>query len=188
MDIALFIRQYAKQYDMAPYWARLHSLHYDGIINAALSACVYYAGFSEDEFPGMLLLERSIIDSFMTDLEIGGCMGINDTDRRVASGSLYDRIVFKRNRGGNSCQYLWSKRKSVISFLELYFSKKYLQEKYAYARENAWLLPVAFVNNLCSYSWRIITRKTRTIAFHDSVNLSEKDRKRIELFKQLDII
>lgn len=115
-------------------------------------------------------------------------MGINDTDRRVASGSLYDRIVFKRNRGGNSCQYLWSKRKSVISFLELYFSKKYLQEKYAYARENAWLLPVAFVNNLCSYSWRIITRKTRTIAFHDSVNLSEKDRKRIELFKQLDII
>lgn len=188
LDLGLFFSAYGQTVDWDVYWKKLQSLQFDGIIHAALSACVYYGGFLPDEFPGIQLMDQETVRAFLSDVEKGGWLGMKNPQGRVESGQVYDRMLFRKRKKGSTLSYLWRKRRIGGRLLKSCFCpREVLQEKYPYAQRHPILLPVAWGQRLFSGLRRLANGQIRPVVLKTDLPVSPVSDERLALFRQLHI-
>ena len=190
LDIALFFRFHRDRLDTKRYWALLDELHYSKVVRAILWALIDTGCFSQEDFPGLQSVETDTINLLLLDLEIGGHMGVNQgKENRVDSYYEYSRQVILREK--NPMQYrLYMLRYKIRSAKKHMFpDKEQLIRLYPVLKEKKWLTPFVRVHRMVSYPIQKIREGAlRDQIRSDSTEMPEEAKRRVEMFKALDMI
>ena len=184
LDIGLFLQVYEKEVNHDRLWELLTSLQYDGLIQAVLNICAQFFHMDKAKFVGYIEMDAETIQLLLEDIEQGGYLGIKEKGERSKSSEEYERNVLSAPNA-KSGPNKWRKRR--ILWERIYAAipnKKKLQSKYSYARNHAWLLPVAWVNHLLSGTWKLF----RSTVLRTNTNNGISTDKRTSLFRKLGIM
>lgn len=189
LDVALFFRENNKHINTRQYWERLRQLRFDGLINASLSACIYFCGMNMNDFPGMTLVDQDIAEQVISDIEAGGWMGMKEHTERQEISKIYERILYDQTTTNGNIRYLWYKRRIFLSLWKsLFCPRKHLIQRFPYANRSVFLIPVAYVHRSFRGLRKLYRGKMRPIIVDSDIKVSGISERRIELFERLGIL
>lgn len=182
-DVLMYCRHYKDELDVQRYISLLDSLDYKGIYDVIMSCGVKYMGFSAEELPTFELLDDSVCEEFLTDVEKGGWIGkgrAEDFTVFHTYGSLRakgDEKEFKR--------YLKKyQRKRMIG--SVFPKRERLIAKFPFAKNPLLIIPAWFC--WLFYGFKLLKTGELGSNVEDMQSVSGDDKKRLALFGKLGII
>jgi hypothetical protein len=189
MDFALYYKKHKTEVNRQYFWDLLDKLKYKELINTILGAMICFCKFSQDDFPGMGLYNTNNVDVFLNDLEVGGCMGVNDKLAREEGWGIYNREKLIAN--GNLLLYklyMWHWNLSNF-YAALFPPRRLLESRYPYTKKNKFLLPVAWTQRLFTRgSARLFTDEFDTRIVKNEERVSQGGRERVAMFRKLGML
>ena len=186
-DIALFIQKTSTSFNMEKVWEELRKLKFDKIIHAILSCCVYYMSINQSDFPGLELIDKKLVDEFLSDIESGGNLGIKEKSYRSESKKVFDKYVFDE-LGYNSVQYVWKRKSRFLGLFGAMFCCKEKLLKYPCVRRNKVYIPFAWLHYVGTGILKIVRGKIRPVRMSVNTPISDIAQRRVNLFKKLDMM
>lgn len=190
MDIALYFKSNIRNIDKEEYVKLLRKTHYYYTMQLIFGISIKYYGFCENDFPIKPLFDNEEISAIMTDLEEGGWQGFNEKDERFDFWNYYlqkRKLQSKEMKKSICCRL----KDNVLFDLSIIFlPMKMLQEKYPILKR----YPIMYL--FCSFH-RIIFKGTKQVQkggliskqfFMEESVLSEESKKRLAMFKKLEIM
>lgn len=182
-DLLMYCKRYKSELDMERYFSILDKLSYRGIYNVIMSCGVKYMNFSDDDLPEFELLSDEVCDGFMTDIENGGWVG----SKRSESFTVFHTFGSLRAKGREKeyKQYLKKyQRERMIS--SVFPKRERLIAKFPFAKNPLLIVPAWFCWLL--YGFKLLKTGELASDVKDRSDVSEDEKKRLELFGSLGII
>lgn len=188
LDVAIYLKNHKEEVDLERYLRTLRELRFDRCAQTIFGAMVEYAGFSWDDFPGNECNDMGAVEMVLQDLEVGGCMGFKDKEKREQGWTAFahERMLDKSSK----VEYYWYMvRWQVTAWARGLFPKKsYYAKNYPYAIKHPILLPVAWIHRFFVRGlWGVLTGRLKTRIVVDSQKECEAD-DRINLFRELEMM
>ena len=189
LDIALFCSQNVQRIDAERFWNVMNELRYTVVLNSILWIMIRYAGFRADGFPGLASEMTEKMEAILNDLAQGGYMGVREKEMRHEVGVEYNmRLMLKRKSLLQYRLYVLC-RKIRTSSTYMFMSYERLVAIYPCLKKTVILYPFIWLYQSLAYpitkmKSEIIQKKMRS----DSMKMDREEKKRIELFKDLEML
>ncbi len=188
MDIALYLNTYKNQINFKRFWEMLESLRYQKLMNTVLSVLVSYCGFLSNNLFGFVKVDDTAISALLEDLETGGWLGTNESDKRKSAWYKYNRIKFTEKGTSVSYWFYMAKRNIIYYFLSIFPPLSSLKKKYPYAVKIIWFVPIAWTQHLLTGFLKLLNGKLGTGIVNNKNRILEDKKDRVQLFKVMQIM
>lgn len=189
MDNALFAKRNLDAIDKKRYEALLRETKYLYFMQTVFGIMVTYCGFSPTDFPIRPATDTAAMESLLSDLEQRGWQG-----GKTENAGL-DAWYYYRYRNA----MLTEDEKELVDIKEethrdylhkLFPTMKWMQEMYPKLRTQRWRYPFYLIHRFFKKGRKILTgkRKLSTRQVKKEIELSESARKRVALFRELDMM
>ncbi len=179
-DILIYTESNKDKIDFNRYFRIMDNTGYKKLIYTVYSFGIKYMGFSKESLPEFEMSEDSLTERFGNDLESGGWIGKSRDDgeelfRYYGSTRARDKDEYKR--------YIKSAQRRKMTS-SLFPNRERLKARFGFA-EHTVLLPVAWICWLV-YGVKLYLKGELKSGISDK-DLSEEQKKRLELFSQLEL-
>lgn len=189
MDFALFYMNNEDTVNLSYFWQTMEQLKYTYLIKIVLRISKDYLKLPINNIPDYTDVMTKDVEAFLEDLEKGGSMGINDMDSRLGGWPAYNRIKLMSSRG-KIINYIYMLFWNSMGYASALFpARNLLPDRFSYAKRRVILLPVAWTHRLFTHEFaHAINEKTKSLAFKKESQLDDVAKKRLALFRQIQII
>lgn len=188
LDIALHFAKYKNEVDTERYWSVIRKLKFEKLMNSILGIAVEYCGFSLDDFPGMLESNPTQIADVLRDLEEGGYMGAREMKERHESGMAYNKHLILRSKSPIQYRLYMVTWKIRSGAKDMFPSYSHLKEIYPCVNKTSILAPALWIYQLFSYPIsKLKSGVLKQEIQSDNSTLHEMSKKRVQLFKKLEM-
>lgn len=188
IDLALHYAKRKEEIDFTRYWNTLDQLHYAELVSSVLWIMIQHGGFSEADFPNIAACMPAHMERLLRDLELGGYMGIKESSRYESSMEYNRQLLLKHKSRLQYKLYMlgWKMRSG---YKHIFPSVQFMQNKYRLLKKVPQLLPFFRLYQMVSYPIKKIRQGVlkRDIR-HSEDDLNDVARRRLEMFKQLNMI
>ena len=184
MDMLLYMEKYNSQIDWDKFNRLMNELHYDKLIDTAKAVGIKYWGFS---FDNLIAVDDNTLEKFITDIELGGVFGGDDTVRK----ETYAQFTKKRKKLSESEYKKYSLSNMDRTFLQKVFpSREYMKKGYGMKKDNVFYLLAAHIRRIFTIIKNIVTgkREFSQYVYDESKETTSQVKERVELFEKLGII
>ena len=91
LDIAVYFSQNKDRIDAERFWAVMSDLNYTSLIKCILGCFIHYGGFQNEMFSDVETKNMRLENQLLTDIQIGGYLGVTEKDLRYKGGMEYNR-------------------------------------------------------------------------------------------------
>lgn len=188
LDVALFYAKNKEGINLERFWETINRLKYTTLMNCILRIAIEYCGFSPEDFPGIGNATPAQIEAVLDDLEQGGWLGEKEKEQRNDGKREYNKYQLMKGKTELESR-LYMLRWEYGNFRLLFPSKTSMIERYPYLKSNPFLLPIAWMHRLFVRGTRAIKNGALVPKWSGSSRkISPEGQKRIELFRQLDLM
>lgn len=191
LDVILFYRYYSRNCDCADFWAKMKELRFDDLVRAIISAGIEFCSIPKNDFAGVEVVETSIVERVLADIEAGGWMGQKENEERDKIRLVYEKALYDRTSTHGNLAYIWTKRARVKQLLKAFYcSKEYLNNRYMYTRKSVFLLPIAYLHRGINAILKLMNGKIRLFELDTETGkkYNEITQRRSALLKDLGIL
>ena len=189
LDVSQFLKNHSHEVNIERFWNTMRGLKYDKCVNAILSAMVRYAGFQRADFLSHVEMDSNQIEEMMTDLEIGGSMGINDKTNREDGRHAYNRELILKNKSKTGYILYMLKWQSSSLIGSLFPRRVDLAKHYPYVMKKPWLIPYAWTHRLIFRGLKWVAKgDVFSNIVTDEKKLAASGKKRLEMFRRLGML
>lgn len=188
IDAALFFAANKDMIDTERYWQILKTLHYDIVLCCVFGIMLDTCCFTRSDFP-MLPKENPEGTSWiLRDLEAGGNMGIKE-QKRILDMYEYTRQMLLRSRKPWQYRLYILKHKLRSAWHQMFPDRERLEALYPEVKTAGFMGPVFRLHRMFAYPLHklrsgVLKEQIRT----DSAQLPPEAKRRIEMFKVLDML
>lgn len=191
LDVILFYRYYSRNCNCADFWAKMKKLRFDNLVRAIISAVIEFCSIPKNDFAGVEVVETSIVERVLADIEAGGWMGQKESQDRDRIRLIYEKALYDRSASIGKIGFVWKQRARIIQMIGAFFcSKEHLYNKYPYTRKSVFLLPIAYLHRGIDAVIKLRNGKVRTFVLNteSEKQYSDVTQRRSKLFEDLGIL
>ena len=188
-DNALFAVSCKENIDKALYRETLAQSDYLYFMQVVFGVMMRYAGFNAADFPIEPLCNEADMTVFLEHMEADGAMGKKNEAATQEAWMFYNYRFAKES--GNAYDMALVKKETRRDVGSAVFpSKNVLARRYPVLLRHAWLYPFCWLHRLFTRGFRFLfsDKKVSKRKVHDEAALSPEAKKRIDLFKQFEIM
>lgn len=189
LDIALYFSCNRDRIDHVRFWDTVERMHYAKLVNGILWIMISYGDFEVADFPGLNKAVPEHLQMILNDLKTGGYMGNKEQAERFESGMEYNHQLMRKQK--SALQYtLYMVEWKIKSGLAYMFpTAKTLQKLYPITQKYPVLMPALWVWQACSFPFKkILSGALKRDVRSDDSNMTAITKKRLEIFRALDMI
>lgn len=191
LDVILFYRHYSTKCDCAAFWTKMEMLRFGDLIRAIISAGITFCSIPKDGFVDVDVVEDSIVERVLADIEAGGWMGQKESQDRGRIRLIYEKALYDRTVSNGKLRFLWKQRARIAGMIGAFFcAKEHLYSKYPYARKSKFLLPIAYLHRGVDSVIKLKSGKVRPLVLNTEAEkqYSAITQRRSNLFEDLGIL
>ena len=186
LDIALFFSQNVQKIDAERFWNVMDELRYTTLISGILWIMIRYAGFSREQFPGVVDQEPPQTEDILDDLVQGGYMGVREKEIRYDAGMEYSRRLLRRRKSVLQYRLYMLRWKMRTAGKYMFMSYDRLSGLYPWLKQAAVLYPIVWLYQVFAYPIsKIRSGIVKTEIRSDSTQMDSRARARVELFEKM---
>lgn len=191
LDVILFYRYYSRNCDCAAFWTKMKEVRFDNLVRAIISSGIRFCAIPKDDFAGIEVVDDSIAERVIADIEVGGWMGQKESQERNRIRLIYEKALYDRTASNGKIGFLWKKRAKIVGIISAFFcSKEHLYSKYPYARTSVFLLPIAYLHRGIDSVKKLQNGEIRAFVLNieSEKQFSDITQRRSKLFEDLGIL
>lgn len=189
LDVALFCARNSNRIDFSRFWSTMETLQYSTLVSCIWTLVVTYGDFEKADFHAVGEVDPTLMERLLQDMECGGYMGARELKERQDASMEYNRRVLMKDNPYVVYLFYMVKWKLRSAWGYMFPEKSYLIKVFPFVEHAPVLIPFVRIYQAIEYPLRklrsgILGRQIRS----GSSSVSNVSRRRIELFKELEII
>lgn len=181
-DMLLYMKHFENEIDWECFNSLMSELKYDKLIEIVKAVGTKYWGM---DFHNAVLIDESLVDLFLTDIENGGIFGASEEGRF----SAYNIFAMKRKKMNEEEFKKFSISMEKTLLRRIFPEREYMKRTYPVGNNAVYMLPFSHLKRCFSIAKKLIMKIIGAKRYGQNTNDSNMSAKaRIKLMQSLEII